>query len=206
MSVSIIDYGMSNLTSVANAFESLGYSTHIATEPRDLNRAERIVLPGVGSFADGMKMLHEGGWLKVLEDEVRVKGKPFLGLCLGMQLLATLGEEHGETPGLGWVKGSVQKIVSTDPSLLVPHVGWNDVKITRESRLFEDVGESSTFYFVHSYCFVPLEEDVVTGTCDYHTSFVASIEAGNLFGTQFHPEKSQRTGLKVLDNFANLSS
>lgn len=202
--VVLVDYGMGNLRSVANAFEVLGCLPSIAQSPRELAKADKVVLPGVGAFGDAMANLKTQGWVSELEEVVRVRGKPFLGLCLGLQLLATRGTEHGEHEGLGWLPGVVERIVPADPRLRVPHIGWNNVRVTKRGGLYAGSRESPVFYFVHSFAFRPQDTAVVSGTCDYGGEVVASVEAGNLFATQYHPEKSQRDGLAVLRNFLRL--
>ncbi|HET7568275.1 MAG TPA: imidazole glycerol phosphate synthase subunit HisH [Gaiellaceae bacterium] len=198
--VSIVDYGMGNLRSVANAFAAVGGEPEIVTRAEQLAEAERIVLPGVGAFADGMRNLREGGWDEALEEEVRRKGKPFLGLCVGMQLLASVGLEHGETEGLGWVPGVCERLANGN-GLRVPHIGWNDVEFTKPEGLYAGLEGSDSFYFVHSYVLRPEDGSVVSGVCDYGGPFAASIEAGNVRAAQFHPEKSHRAGLRMLANF-----
>ena len=198
--VSIVDYGMGNLRSVANAFKALGGEPEIVTRAEQLAAADRIVLPGVGAFADGMRNLREGGWDEALEEEVHGKGKPFLGLCIGMQLLASLGTEHGETEGLAWIPGVCERLGNGN-GLRVPHIGWNDVEFTQPDGLYAGLDGADAFYFVHSYVLRPEDESVVSGVCEYGGPFVASVEAGNVRAAQFHPEKSHRAGLKMLANF-----
>jgi imidazole glycerol-phosphate synthase subunit HisH len=198
--VSIIDYGMGNLRSVANAFSAVGGEPEIVTRPEQLAAADRIVLPGVGAFADGMRNLREAGWDAALEREVRVESKPFLGLCVGMQLLASLGTEHGETEGLGWIPGVCERLGNGN-GLRVPHIGWNDVDFTRTDGLYGGLDGSDAFYFVHSYVLRPEDDTIVSGICDYGGPFAASVEAGNVRAAQFHPEKSHRAGLRMLANF-----
>lgn len=198
--VSIIDYGMGNLRSVANAFAAVGGEPEIVTRAEQLGAADRIVLPGVGAFGDGMANLRAGGWADALEEEVRVEGKPFLGLCVGMQLLASLGTEHGETAGLGWVPGVCERLPNGN-GLRVPHIGWNDVEFTQADGLYAGLDHSDAFYFVHSYVLRPEDESVVSGVCDYGDPFAASVEVDNIRAAQFHPEKSHRAGLTMLANF-----
>jgi glutamine amidotransferase len=199
--VAIIDYGVGNLRSVANAFASIGCEAKVISKPEDLSAAERIVLPGVGAFGDCMVSLRKAGWIEVLEQEVRDKGKPFLGLCVGMQMLATTGKEQGTHEGLNWVPGVVERIRSLDATVRVPHIGWNDVRLTGKDGLYKGLGDTQTFYFVHSYVFHPDDPGIASGFCSYGEEFVASIEMGNIYATQFHPEKSQKSGLAVLKNF-----
>ena len=200
--IAIIDYGMGNLRSVANAFNAIGYLASIVQNPNDLSQASHIVLPGVGAFGDGMKNLRLSGWLDILEREIIEKRKPFLGICLGMQLLATMGTEYGLHEGLNWISGTVKKIESNDPQIRVPHVGWNDVLFLKKDELYKDLGDSQAFYFVHSYVFdVKDKSSVVSGVTGHGIEFISSIEKDNIYATQFHPEKSQKIGLKVLENF-----
>jgi len=198
--ISIIDYGMGNLRSVFNAFKALGGEPEIVTHAEQLADADRIVLPGVGAFADGMRNLREGGWDDALEEEVRRKEKPFLGLCVGMQVLASVGLEHGETEGLGWVPGVCERLGNGN-GLRVPHIGWNDVEFTQREGLYTGLDESDVFYFVHSYVLRPEDESVLSGVCDYGGPFAASVEVGNVRAAQFHPEKSHHAGLRMLANF-----
>jgi len=203
MVIQIVDYGMGNLRSVSNALRSLGADAAITADPRTLARADAIVLPGVGAFGDGMRNLRAAGFVEALEEEVRRKGKPLLGLCLGLQLLATTGLEHGRHGGLDWVPGVVDRIPipPDDPAVRLPHIGWNDVRVTRHKGLYDGLGDSQPFYFVHSYALTPEDPGVVTGVCSHGADFVASIEVDNLYATQFHPEKSHGPGLAVLRNF-----
>jgi len=201
----IIDYGMGNLFSVENALKSLGASVKISSRENDIVNAEKLILPGVGAFPDGMKNLQELGLIPFLEREVLEKKKPFLGICLGMQLLATEGEEHKLTRGLGWVAGRVRRFAVDEDTFRIPHVGWNDVMPKSGQPLFQGI-ESPIFYFVHSYHLVPDDQSVVAATCQYGETFVAAVKKENIFGTQFHPEKSQKNGLRLLENFLNFKS
>lgn len=197
----IVDYGMGNLRSVSNACEALGFPARVAARPEDLREAERIILPGVGAFGDAMKNLAAAGWIEVLEDEVRRKGKFFLGLCLGMQVLASKGTEFGDHEGLRWIDGSAVRMDTGSTTLRIPHMGWNSVSVDRSDGLLAGVGENPVFYFVHSFVLRPADPSVVTGRCVHGTEFAAVVEQGNLQATQFHPEKSQKAGLRVLLNF-----
>jgi glutamine amidotransferase len=202
--VGIIDYGMGNLRSVLNAFRFLGAEARIITRPEELRDAARIVLPGVGAFGDGVRHLRERGFVEALNEEVRGRGKPFLGICLGMQLLAVTGMEFGPHAGLGWVDGVVGRFpeaVAATP-LRVPHVGWNDVCFRRTDGMYAGLGRAQAFYFVHSYMLPATEAAAVNGVCSYGLEFAASLEIGNVWATQFHPEKSHQAGLAVLRNFA----
>lgn len=204
--IAIVDYGMGNLRSVANALEAIGQEAILTDRAEDLRRADAIVLPGVGAFCDGMANLERSGLIGVLTEEVRDGGKPYLGICLGMQFLAEYGAEGAGSPGLGWLPGTVQRLQPNDRRFKVPHIGWNDLDIVRDGVLYADLPEAPVYYFVHGYHLVlsPEAKAVVTATCWHGESVVASIEHGNILGVQFHPEKSQRAGLRVLENFAKL--
>jgi len=201
----IIDYNMGNLRSVQKAFEKLGCNVVITNDHAVIKNANKIVLPGVGAFKDGIKHLEELGLIEVLTQEVINNKKPFLGICLGMQLLSKKSYENGETNGLGWVDAEVIKfdVSKQEKKLKIPHVGWNNTKYKNHNTLYNDVPDNSDFYFVHSYHFVT-KEDVVTCTTEYGINFISSLHKDNIFAFQFHPEKSQEVGLKILSNFINL--
>ena len=203
MMILIVDYGMGNLRSVAKAFEAIGCSTLVSSDPRDFDRADRIVLPGDGAFGAGMAQLQRLGLIEPLRRAVGGEGKPFLGICLGMQLLAKTGWEHGRCEGLGWIDAEVRPLKEAAPTVRVPHIGWNGVRIQPGARLFHDLPKEPVFYFVHSYHVCCTERHAIAGMCDYGVLFVAAIEYENVFATQFHPEKSQQVGLQVLRNFVN---
>ncbi len=202
--IAVVDYGMGNLRSVLNAFAAIGQDAAAVSLPSDLKEYDGIVLPGVGAFGDGMKNLRERGFIDKLADEVLVKGKPFLGLCLGMQLLATVSFEYGEHAGLNWIPGEVRRIAPTAAigELRVPHMGWNDVRLIHPNGLYTGFPSKETFYFVHSYVFSPNDPTVVSGICSYGLDFAASVEVGNLYATQFHPEKSHKAGITLLKNWS----
>lgn len=204
--IAIVDYGMGNLRSVANALEAIGQPAILTDRADDLRRADAIVLPGVGAFCDGMANLERSGLIGVLTEEVREGGKPYLGICLGMQFLAEYGAEGAGGRGLGWVPGTVRRLQPGDRRFKVPHIGWNDLEIVRDGVLYADLPEAPVYYFVHGYHLVvsPEAQAAVTATCWHGESVVASIEQGNILGVQFHPEKSQRAGLRLLENFAKL--
>jgi glutamine amidotransferase len=202
----VVDYGMGNVRSVVNALLAAGGDARVSNRAEDLRAADRIILPGVGAFGDCMRNLIATGLVEVLEEEVRSKGKPFLGICVGMQLLAREGHENGTHAGLGWVPGIVTRFTVEDKGLKVPHVGWNEVLSTKEGVLLLQFRGRPTFYFVHSYHFVCDDPEDVYAVCDYGLPFTAAIERGNIFGTQFHPEKSQQNGQRVLKNFLRFSS
>lgn len=202
--IGVIDYGMGNLRSVLNAFRFIDAEAGVLSKPADFENAKAIVLPGVGAFGDGMRNLRERGLVDALELHIRKKGKPFLGLCLGMQLLATTGTEHGTHQGLDWIPGVVDRLPNeaANVSVCVPHVGWNDVHFQKTDGLFAGLGPSKAFYFVHSYHMKTPNQSVASGICDHGIDFVASVEQDNLWATQFHPEKSHQAGLTLLRNFA----
>ena len=197
----IVDYGLGNLFSVAKAFEMLGAAAKISSDPADIAQAERIVLPGVGAFGDGMAYLKAKGLDQALTTAVMSHKKPFFGICLGMQFLADTGYEFGEHQGLGWVPGSVRKLEVESQGLKVPHIGWNAVAVTKESPLWKGIKNESDFYFLHSYQLVCDDPTLVAGTTVYGETITAAITHDNIFATQFHPEKSQTNGLKLLENF-----
>jgi imidazole glycerol-phosphate synthase subunit HisH len=210
-SVAIIDYGSGNLRSAAKAFERAaresGYTgaIRVTADPKAVLAAERIVLPGVGAFADcmnGLKALP--GMIAALTQAVRNDRKPFLGICVGMQLLATRGLEHGTHDGLGWLPGEVRRMAPSDTMLKIPHMGWNELTMRASSDakpLFEGISAGAHAYFVHSYHFVPNDQSAIAATTDYGGLLVAAVAQGNIAGTQFHPEKSQEAGLRLIANF-----
>ncbi len=198
--VVIIDYQMGNKQSVSNAFASLGCAVVTSHQPEDIKQATHLVLPGVGAFGDGMKNLTQLGLIPILAEEVLGKKKPFLGVCLGMQLLATKGTEYGQHQGLNWIPGVVD-LIPSQAELRIPHVGWNNVAIKRKHPLVNDLGEEATFYFVHSYHFQPESPEDIVATCKYGIEFAAILQKDNIFATQFHPEKSHKDGMLILKNF-----
>jgi glutamine amidotransferase len=202
-SVVIVDYGMGNIRSIYNALEVVGGNPRIVDDPDDIGDADGIIVPGVGAFADGMAALHERGFVEALERHVQTDGIPYLGLCLGMQFLATESYEHGEHDGLGWIPGVVRRIEPEDETFTIPHMGWNSVDTESESPLYSDFPSDPTFYFVHSYQFDPETASVTTGTSWHGAEITASVRKDNIFGVQFHPEKSQGTGLRLLENFTD---
>lgn len=205
MRVVVVDYGMSNLGSISNALaECGGENVVITTDPKDLKSATHIVLPGVGAFTDGMANLKKFGWIEPLKQASIKDEVPLLGICLGMQLLATKGYEGGETDGLGLIDGVVDRLKTSDPKERIPHVGWNEVYPKIESALFQDIVPGTDFYFVHSYHFAPANKKNILSVTPYCKEFASSVFAGNIFGTQFHPEKSQRPGFQLLKNFLNI--
>ena len=196
----IVDYGVGNLMSVSNAMHYLGFETKITSDAKELELADSILLPGVGAFPDAADKLRGPGLDQVLIAESQKK--PILGICLGMQLLLERGEEVRPCEGLGFVKGSVRKI---DTALKLPHIGWNELHFQNDSPLFHGIDEGAYVYFVHSFCAVAEDESQVIARTDYGASVVAAVQNGNVFGTQFHPEKSGEIGLAMLKNFGEMN-
>ncbi|MFH2106792.1 MAG: imidazole glycerol phosphate synthase subunit HisH [Candidatus Micrarchaeota archaeon] len=201
MTTAIIDYGMGNAQSVINAIESINHRAILTNRMEEIQNADRIILPGVGAFPKAMDNLKRLGLLKILKEEVREKKKPFLGICLGMQLLAKKGYEVAPTAGLGWIDAEVKRFEFTDKKFKIPHMGWDDVTCNTKSNMFMGASEKQTFYFVHSYYVDCNDKKIVVGECDYGIKFTAAIEQENIFGAQFHPEKSQKDGLDLLKRF-----
>jgi len=199
--IAIVDYEMGNLRSVQKGFEKVGAEAVITRDKSVIESASALVLPGVGAFTVCMENLEKHDLINPIKSFVG-SGKPFLGICLGLQLLFEDSEEFGNCKGLGLIKGKVRKFPSDE--LKVPHMGWNSIEISGDSRLFEGIHDGTYFYFVHSY-YVEPEEDVTIAETDYGFKFVSAVEKGNIFATQFHPEKSQIEGLKILENFAGLA-
>lgn len=202
--VIITDYGMGNLDSVARAVQECGGDPIISCKIEDFQQAHSIILPGVGAFATGMSHLHTSGLQEVLRERVIERGIPFLGICLGMQLLATKGLEGGETLGLGWIEGEVKRLEPDSLDIRIPHVGWNEVTFAPSSPLFAGVPIGKDFYFVHSYHFVCQHPQDAIAHTPYCGHFVSAVNKENIFGVQFHPEKSQRLGFQVIKNFLTL--
>jgi glutamine amidotransferase len=201
MKVAIVNYGMGNLGSVRRAFEDIGAEAYIVDDPTAIHEANRIVLPGVGGFAEGMKCLSDGGWVDALHDVVTQGRKPLLGICLGMQMLASTGNEGGLSKGLGFVPGQVRRLDMLGCKLRIPHVGWNEVRVKINDEFFNKIPDASDFYFVHSYAFVPENDKHLIATTSYDCDVAAIIRSENVFGCQFHPEKSSKVGRQLLKNF-----
>jgi len=199
--VAIIDYGMCNLDSVRRAFEEVGARPYVTDDPGDLDAADRIVLPGVGAFPDAMQLLRARGLDEALAKQVWDEGAPFLGVCLGMQLMAAVGQEGEPTDGLGWIDARCERFVPTEADRRVPHVGWNDVTPQVDSPLFAGIPPGTDFYFVHSFHVACADGASVLATTPYCGGFTSAVQRGHAFGVQFHPEKSQRFGLRLLENF-----
>ena len=202
--IAIIDYGMGNVRSVYNAFDFIGEDVLITADPRKIANASRIVLPGVGAFGKAIDHLNKAGLVDILNKEVLEKGKPFLGICLGMQLLASDSSEHGFTKGLGLIPGHVRLFDLPDSNFKLPHMGWNDISLHRHHCFFNNLKEGQfSFYFVHSYHFIAEKQKDVLASCEYGANFCAVLAKENIIATQFHPEKSQDNGIQLLENFVN---
>ena len=206
-SVAIIDYGSGNLRSAAKAFEraarerGLDERVSVTADPAAVLKADRVVLPGVGAFADCMRgLLAVNGMRAALEETVHRRGRPFLGICVGMQLMAERGVEFGTHQGLGWIEGEVRAIQPAN-GLKVPHMGWNDLTVRAGEPLFRGLPTGTPMYFVHSYSFYPARDGDVAASAEYGGTLTASLRRGNMAGTQFHPEKSQAAGLRLIGNF-----
>lgn len=202
--IAVVDYGCGNLHSVSKAFDAIGEDVVVTAEPDVLRSADRIVIPGVGNFGAAMKKFNSSGLVDCLTEQVQVEGKPTLGICVGMQLMADSGLEGGETAGLGWAGGVVDVLPALEHNLRLPHVGWNEVFPVSEPAVFKGLGKAPVFYFVHSYALgYEGGEGPVAAWCDYGEQFVAAVEFDNVVATQFHPEKSQSIGLRFLTNWVD---
>jgi len=202
--IAIIDYGMGNLRSVEKGFQKIGVDVTVTNSPVMVSKADAVVLPGVGAFKDCMRELTNLELIDAVSDSIK-KGKPYLGICLGLQVLFSESEEFGKCRGLDVLRGSVVKFEFTpQKTLKVPHMGWNEIKIQKKNPLFKGIPEKSYFYFVHSYYVVPEDKSIIATTTDYGIEFTSSIWKDNIFAVQFHPEKSQAVGLQVLKNFGEI--
>jgi glutamine amidotransferase len=200
--IAIVDYGMGNLRSVQKAFEKVGHPAAIVADPAQIADADKLVLPGVGAFRDAIARIRQAGFAEPIIDHIRAN-KPFLGICLGMQLLFTKSYEDGEHLGLGIFEGAVVRFPDR-PGVKVPHMGWNDIRIRRRAAIFRDIADGSFVYFVHSYYAAPADRNLIASETDYPEPFTSAICSENVFAMQFHPEKSQAVGLAMLANFAAL--
>lgn len=204
MKVAIINYGMGNLASVYRALEDIGCSPFIAEHPSSLYDAHKVILPGVGAFSEGMSRLRQNGWESAIQDFVQT-GKTFLGICLGMQMLASNGEEGGDTKGLDLISGKVIRLDKIGCNKRIPHVGWNEVSYKSTNQIFDKIPNSSDFYFVHSFVFIPSDESHLLATAPYDVSISAVVQKKNVIGCQFHPEKSSKAGRRLLRNFLEIT-
>ena len=208
MKVTIVDYNSGNISSVINSFKEVAKDKVHIEVTSDLNKiksSDKVVLPGQGSFKSCVDALNNiNGLLDTLNEFAIVNKKPLLGICVGLQMFADIGYEETETKGLGWIPGKVSKINNKNGKYKLPHIGWNQINIIKNSKIFKGIENNSHMYFVHSYEFIPEDKSVISATTDYSSNIVCSVEKENIFGTQFHPEKSDRMGLKIIDNFINL--
>ena len=208
MNVTIVDYQSGNISSVINSFNEVAkgkINLEVTSDRKKIESSDKIVLPGQGSFKSCVDSLNSiSGLVETLKEFAIINNKPLLGICVGLQMFADVGYEEAETKGLGWIPGKVSKIDNQNGKFKLPHIGWNEIEIQKESKIFKDIKNKSHMYFVHSYEFIPEDKSVISATTDYSSKIVCSIERDNLFGTQFHPEKSDKTGLKIFENFIKL--
>ena len=208
MNLTIVDYKSGNISSVINSFEEVSKDKVKIEVTSDLNKiksSDKVVLPGQGSFkscVDGLNNIN--GLVDTLNEFAITNKKPLLGICVGLQMFADIGYEETKTKGLGWISGKVSKIDNQNGKYKLPHIGWNQINILKKSRIFKDIENNSHMYFVHSYEFIPVDKSVISATTDYSSNVVCAVEKENIFGTQFHPEKSDKLGLQIIKNFINL--
>jgi len=208
MNITIVDYKSGNISSVINSFNEVAKNKvkiELTSEINKIKLSDKVVLPGQGSFkscVDGLNNIN--GLVDTLNEFVINNKKPLLGICVGLQMFADIGYEETETKGLGWISGKVSKIDNQNGKFKLPHIGWNQINIVKESKIFKDIKNNSHMYFVHSYEFIPEDKNVISATTEYSSNVVCAVEKENIFGTQFHPEKSDKIGLKIIDNFINL--
>ena len=205
MNITIVDYSSGNISSVINSFGEVckkKYKINVSSDLKIISSSDKIVLPGQGSFKSCVDSLNKiEGLNETLNQFVFDQKKLLLGICVGMQMFADVGYEENETKGLGWISGKVSKIDNQNQKFKLPHIGWNEITITKDSSIFKNIDNKSHMYFVHSYEFIPEDKSVISSTTDYSTNIVCSVEKDNIFGTQFHPEKSDKLGLKLIENF-----
>ena len=208
MNVTIVDYQSGNISSVKNSFTEVAkgkVSLEVTSDINKIKFSDKIVLPGQGSFKSCIDSLNKiNGLIDTLKEFAITNKKPLLGICVGLQMFADIGYEEAETKGLGWISGKVSKIDNQNGKFKLPHIGWNEIEIEKDSKIFKDIKNKSHMYFVHSYEFIPVDKSVISATTEYSSKIVCAVEKENLFGTQFHPEKSDKIGLKVIENFMKL--
>ena len=208
MKVTIVDYNSGNISSVINSFKEVAndkVNIEVTSDLDKIKSSDKVVLPGQGSFKsciDAVKKIN--GLVDTLHEFAIKNKKPLLGICVGLQMFADVGFEETETKGLGWISGKVSKIDNQNGKYKLPHIGWNQINIIKDSKIFKGIENNSHMYFVHSYEFVPEDKNLISATTDYSSNIVCSVEKENIFGTQFHPEKSDKTGLKIIDNFISI--
>ena len=208
MNVTIVDYNSGNISSVINSFKEVAkgkVNIAVTADLKTIKSSDKIVLPGQGSFKSCVDALNSiNGLVDVLNEFVINNKKPLIGICVGLQMFADIGYEETETKGLGWISGEVSRIDNKNGKYKLPHIGWNQINILKDSKIFKDIENKSHMYFVHSYEFIPKDKNVISATTDYSSNIVCSVEKENIFGTQFHPEKSDKIGLKLIENFLKL--
>ena len=208
MNVTIVDYNSGNISSVINSFKEAAkdnVNIEVTSNLNKIKSSDKVVLPGQGSFKSCFDALNGiSGLVDTLNEFVISNKKPLLGICVGLQMFADVGYEEIETKGLGWISGKVSKINNQNNKYKLPHIGWNEINIVKDSKIFKDIKNNSHMYFVHSYEFIPEDKTVISATTDYSSNIVCSVEKENIFGTQFHPEKSDKIGLQIIQNFINL--
>ena len=208
MNVTIVDYKSGNISSVINSFKEVAkgkVKIEVTSDLKKISSSDKVVLPGQGSFKSCINALNTiNGLVETLNDFALNNKKPLLGICVGLQMFADVGYEETETKGLSWISGKVSKINNQNGKYKLPHIGWNEVNIVKDSKIFKNIENNSHMYFVHSYEFIPNDKSVISATTDYSSNHVCAVEEENIFGTQFHPEKSDKTGLKIIDNFISL--
>ena len=208
MNVTIVDYNSGNISSVINSFKEVAkvkVNIEVTSDLKKIKSSDKVVLPGQGSFKSCIDALNNiKGLVDTLNDFVISDKKPLLGICVGLQMFADIGYEETETKGLGWISGKVSKIDNQNGKFKLPHIGWNQLNIVKNSKIFKGIENKSHMYFVHSYEFVPADKNVITATTDYSSNIVCSVEKENIYGTQFHPEKSDKIGLQIIENFIKL--
>ena len=208
MNVTIVDYKSGNISSVINSFKEVAHNKvkiEVASDLNKIKSSDKVVLPGQGSFKSCTEALNNiNGLVETLNDFVINKKKPLLGICVGLQMFADIGYEETETKGLGWISGKVTKIDNQNGKYKLPHIGWNQINIVKDSKIFKDIDNNSHMYFVHSYEFIPNDKNAISAITSYSSTHVCAVEKENIFGTQFHPEKSDKIGLKIIENFLNL--
>ncbi len=198
--VCILDYGSGNVASVYNLLNRLNYKAKISNDSSDIKNSSHIILPGVGAFGASIERIRNKIEINLLEDEVKIKKKPFLGICVGMQILADKGYEFGEHDGLGWIEGTVEKIKAK----ILPHIGWNNIQVKKQSPIFSNIKNLKDFYFVNSFAFNVKDKNFIISETNYGSTFCSAVQKDNIFGVQFHPEKSQKAGQLVIHNFLKL--
>ena len=208
MNVTIVDYKSGNISSVINSFKEVAkdkVKIEVTSNLKKINSSDKVVLPGQGSFKSCIDALNTiNGLVETLNDFAINNKKPLLGICVGLQMFADIGYEETETKGLSWIPGKVTKIDNKNGKYKLPHIGWNEINIMKDSKIFKDIKDKSHMYFVHSYEFIPNDKNAISATTNYSSKHVCAVEIENIFGTQFHPEKSDKTGLKIIDNFMSL--